>query len=161
MKCRCYKSTAAVLTNAYSRIITQIKAQNISTTPKSALCVPLKLIPLALHSDFYYCRLDLPFQKAHINAHVLFQGSCRPVYCFCDPPMFESSLLSKYNLFIHSLGKWWPCLVVSSLGLLTKKRLPPTFLYKFLCESIFLFVLYIYRRVELPSHMLTLCLLTF
>ena len=34
-------------------------------------------------------------------------------------------------------------------------------MYKFLCESIFLFVLYIYLRVELPNHMLTLCLLTF
>ena len=79
VKCRFYKSTAAVLTNAYSRMITQIKAQNISITPKSALCVPLKSIPLALQSDFYYCRLDLPFQKADINAHVLFQGSCRPV----------------------------------------------------------------------------------
>lgn len=34
-------------------------------------------------------------------------------------------------------------------------------MYKFLCESIFVFVLCIYLRVELPSHMLTLCLLTF
>ena len=36
-----YESTVDVLTNAYTRVTTQVKTQNISITPKSALCVPL------------------------------------------------------------------------------------------------------------------------